>query len=86
VGFSSTATNLVSPVVTGSQVYVRDMCKSSGTPAAVNGCTPLTALVSANDAGPTGGSNAAITHDSHFVAYEATVSGVAQILLAASGF
>ena len=84
VAFSSSATNLVSEVTTGSQVFVRDTCKSSiGT---VNACTPTTVLVSVNGSGPTGGSNASISDDGHFVAYESTVAGVTQILFAATGF
>jgi uncharacterized membrane protein YqgA involved in biofilm formation len=52
----------------------------------VSGCTPTTVLVSVNGTGPTGGFNAAISDDGHFVAYETTLAGFSQILLAATGF
>ena len=84
VAFSSSATNLVTPATAGNQVFVRDTCKSST--GSVSGCTPATVLVSVNGTGPTGGSNAAISDDGHFVAYETTRAGVLQILLAATGF
>jgi hypothetical protein len=84
IAFSSSSTNLVSQVTTGSQVFVRDTCKSST--GIVNACTPITVLVSVNGSVPTGGSNAAIGDGGHFVAYESTVAGVTQILLAATGF
>lgn len=84
VAFSSSATNLVTPATAGNQVFVRDTCKSST--GSVSGCTPTTVLVSVNGTGPTGGSNAAISDDGHFVAYETTRAGVLQILLAATGF
>ena len=84
VAFSSSATNLVAPATTGNQVFVRDTCKSSG--GSVSGCTPTTVLVSVNGTGPTGGFNAAISDDGHFVAYETTLAGFSQILLAATGF
>jgi trimeric autotransporter adhesin len=84
VAFSSSATNLVTPATAGNQVFVRDTCKSfSGS---VSGCTPTTVLVSVNGTGPTGGFNAAISDDGHTVAYETTLGGVSQILLAATGF
>jgi len=84
VAFSSSATNLVAPATAGNQVFVRDTCKSST--GSVSGCTPITVLVSVNGTGPTGGFNAAISDDGHFVAYESTLAGVSQILLAATGF
>ena len=84
VAFSSSATNLVAPATAGNQVFVRDTCKSSG--GSVSGCTPTTVLVSVNGTGPTGGFNAAISDDGHFVAYETTLAGFSQILLAATGF
>ncbi len=39
-----------------------------------------------NGTGPTGVFNAAISDDGHFVAYDTTLAGVSQILLAATGF
>jgi Tol biopolymer transport system component len=84
VAFSSSATNLVAQVTTGNQVFVRDTCKSSS--GIVDACTPITVLVSVNGTGPTGGFNAAISDDGHFVAYETTSTGVSQILLVATGF
>ncbi len=84
VAFSSSATNLVVPATAGNQVFVRDTCKSSG--GSVSGCTPATVLVSVNGTGPTGGFDAAISDDGHFVAYENTLAGFSQILLAATGF
>jgi hypothetical protein len=39
-----------------------------------------------NGTGPTGGFNAAISDDGHFVVYETTLAGVSQILLASTGF
>jgi hypothetical protein len=84
VAFSSSATNLVAPATAGNQVFVRDTCKSSG--GSVSGCSPTTVLVSVNGTGATGGLNAAISDDGHFVAYETTLSGFSQILLAATGF
>jgi hypothetical protein len=84
VAFSSSATNLAAQVTTGNQVFVRDTCKSSG--GIVNACTPITVLVSVNGTGPTGGFNAAISDDGHFVAYQTTSAGVSQILLVATGF
>ena len=84
VAFSSSATNLVAPATVGNQVFVRDTCKSSR--GSVSGCTPTTVLVSVNGTGPTGGFNAAISDDGHFVTYETTLSGFSQILLAATGF
>jgi hypothetical protein len=84
VAFSSSATNLVTPATAGNQVFVRDTCKSSA--GNVSSCTPTTVLASVNGTGPTGGSNAAISDDGHFVAYQTTLAGVSQILLAATGF
>ncbi len=84
VAFSSSATNLVAPTTSGNQVFVRDTCKSSSE--SVTGCTPTTVLVSVNGPGPTGGFDAAISDDGHFIAYETTLAGVTQILLAATGF
>jgi WD40-like Beta Propeller Repeat len=84
VAFSSSATNLVTPVTVGNQVFVRDTCKSSS--GSVSGCTPTTVLVSVNGTGPTGGFNAAISDDGHSVAYETTLAGISQVLLAATGF
>lgn len=84
VAFSSSATNLVTPATAGNQVFVRDTCKSSS--GNVSGCTPTTVLVSVNGTGPTGGFSAAISDDGHSVAYETTLGGVSQILLAATSF
>jgi WD40 repeat protein len=84
VAFSSSATNLVTPVTVGNQVFVHDTCKSSS--GSVSGCTPTTVLVSVNGTGPTSGFNAAISDDGHSVAYETTLAGVSQVLLAATGF
>ncbi len=82
--FSSDATNLVSPATTGNQVFVRDTCRAST--GIVTDCTPTTVLVSADATGQTGGFNAAISDDGHFVAYERELSGLTVILVAASGF
>jgi hypothetical protein len=84
VAFSTSATNLVDQAITGNQVFVRDRCKNSG--GSVDGCIPATSLVSVDAAGQTGGINPAISDDGHLVAYETTVAGVTQILLAATGF
>jgi hypothetical protein len=50
----------------------------------LNRCISISRSV--NAVGPTGGSNAAISDDGHFVAYETTLAGVSQILLAATRF
>ena len=65
VAFSSSATNLVARTTSGNQLFVRDTCKSSSE--SVTGCTPTTVLVSVNGPGPTGGFDAAISDDGHFM-------------------
>jgi hypothetical protein len=85
VVFSSSATNLVAGANPAAQVFVRDTCKSSS--GSVSGCTPQTVLVSIDSKGnPTGGAGAAISDDGHFAAFQATIVGLQQILLGATGF
>jgi hypothetical protein len=83
--FSSNATNLIAGGNPAAQVFVRDTCKSSS--GSVSGCTPSTVLISVDGNGtPTGGFGATISDDGHFVAFQTTIAGVQQILLAATGF
>ncbi|HKW35363.1 MAG TPA: hypothetical protein VJN92_20285 [Candidatus Acidoferrum sp.] len=85
VVFSSSATNLIAGGNPAAQVFVRDTCNSSSGPVA--GCTPRTVLVSMGNAGPTGGFDAAISDDGHFVAFvNETLGSVQQVLVAATGF
>jgi trimeric autotransporter adhesin len=84
VVFSSSATNLISGGNPAAQVFVRDTCKSSS--GTISGCTPKTVLLSTGSAGATGGFNAAISNDGHFVSYQAAVGSVQQIFVAATGF
>jgi hypothetical protein len=85
VTYSSSATNMVEQTVTGTQIFVRDLCQFSGGRVG-GGCIPTTFLVSVDGAGQTGGSNAAISDDGQFVTYEAVINGATQILFASSGF
>ena len=66
------------------QVFVRNTCTTSS--GAVSGCTPSTTLLSVNNGVLTGGSNAAISDDGHFVAYQSAAAGVQQIFFAYTGF
>ncbi len=85
VVFSSSATNLITGGNPAAQVFVRDTCKSSS--GTVSACTPRTVLISVDSTGtPTGGFAGAISEDGHFAAFETTIAGVSQILLAATGF
>jgi hypothetical protein len=85
VVFSSSATNLIVGGNLSAQVFVRDTCNSST--GSVAGCTPRTVLVSVGNAGPTGGFDAAISEDGHFVAFvNDTIGPVQQVLVAATGF
>jgi hypothetical protein len=84
VVFDSSATNLVTPATAGNQVFIRNTCNASG--GSVSGCTPSTVLLSVNNMGPISGSNAAISEDGHFAAFQTTIGGVQQVLLAATGF
>lgn len=76
---------MVEQTVTGTQIFVRDLCQFSGGRVG-GGCIPTTFLVSVDGAGQTGGSNAAISDDGQFVTYEAVINGATQILFASSGF
>jgi hypothetical protein len=85
VVFSSSATNLIAGGNPAAQVFVRDTCMSSG--GSISGCTPSTVFISSDSTGtPTGGFGAAISDDGHFAAFQTTIAGVQQILLAATGF
>ena len=85
VVFSSSATNLIAGGNPAAQVFVRDTCMSSG--GSISGCAPSTVFISSDSTGtPTGGFGAAISDDGHFAAFQTTIAGVQQILLAATGF
>jgi hypothetical protein len=84
ITFASDSTNLVSPVTTGNQVFVLDTCGTSS--GKITDCTPTTVLISTDETGETGGFNAAISDDGHFVAYESESAGLTAILRAATGF
>ncbi len=73
-GFSSTATNLVSPNTTSSQYYVRDTCIG-----AAAGCTPITLLASVTQNGlkPHGGvSEGVLASNSCNVAFTSSATDV----------
>jgi len=85
VVFSSSATNLIAGGNASAQVFVRDTCSSAT--GSVPGCVQRTVLVSVNNIGPTGGFDAAISEDGHFVAFvNETIGPVRQVLFAATGF
>ena len=83
VVFDSNVTNLVMPITTGNQVFVRDTCISSA--GSVPMCVPQTKLISVDSKGKAvGGGAGAISGDGHFAAFENETT-IFQIFLAATG-